>query len=105
MRFPSCRNSEADDTFYSFCTGCSIFGEQNGCVLTETEELGKYVFEGRTPKGGVRAFLFFKNEKDEPVRKVDAQFVEIQELDSQGRIIHVDHGTFDPYRPPNTLKE
>ncbi len=105
MRFPSCKNSKVDDTFYSFCTGCLIQAGHYGCVLNKTEEMGKYILEGKTPNGGVKALLFFKGVNDEPVVKSEAHFVEIQELDLQGRIIHIEHATFDPYRPPNTVAE
>jgi hypothetical protein len=105
MIFPSCKNSENDETFYSWCTGCLIEAGRHGCALEETDEVGKYIFKGNTPNGGSKALLFFKDENDKLVPKMEATFVEIQELDDNDRMVHVDHGTFDPYRPPNTLKE
>ncbi|MBN1968995.1 MAG: hypothetical protein JXR48_18820 [Candidatus Delongbacteria bacterium] len=98
MLFPVCKNMTTEDSFYSYCVGCKIkYDENKGCTLIRQAELGKYLYPGTTPSGGESAILYFRDENDNPVEKWDAKFVEIQELDDNGRLLNIEHGTFDPY--------
>lgn len=96
MKFPVCPNITPDDTMYSKCVRCQITQEHNlGCPLKHVSE-GVYQFDGETPAGGVKAMLYFTVEGKQYRDKQVANFVEIQELDSDGRLIAIDHGYRDP---------
>ncbi|MBN1968996.1 MAG: hypothetical protein JXR48_18825 [Candidatus Delongbacteria bacterium] len=96
MKFPVCPNMIPEDSIYSSCVGCQIKEEHNmGCPLKRINE-GVYEFVGETPAGGKKALLYFTIEGKQYRDKDVSKFVEIQELDGEGRLIAIEHAFADP---------
>lgn len=65
------------------------------CQATET--IGTYIYEGNTPMEGKKLRMLFVDKNNQPAEIENAAFVEIQELDADGAMIHVEHGKADKY--------
>lgn len=61
-----------------------------------TDQTGHYLYKGETPNGGSSLlFIFMRDGKK--VAITEAKFVEIQELNTNGALIHIEHGKADIY--------
>jgi len=58
---------------------------------------GKYTYNGETPNKGVKLIMLFVDNNSQATNIENAAFVEIQELDTNGALIHVEHGKADKY--------
>ncbi len=65
------------------------------CQATNTK--GTYIFEGNTPMNGKKLHLLFVDKSNQPANIEAAAFVEIQEFDAEGSMMHVEHGKADKY--------
>jgi len=84
----------AGEGFYCQCIGCEVIADGGRCQLVE-ESKGVYKYTGSTPHGGEMAYLYFTDSEGNLVAKEKASYVEIRELDREGRILHVDFGIVD----------
>ena len=62
-----------------------------------TANTGRYELKSETPNGGAFLVFLFVNEANERCTIEEAAFVEIQELNDNKSLIHVEHGKADKY--------
>ncbi len=75
--------------------GCEEY-EEYFFKCKPTGEAGHYLYKGETPCGGTSIlFIFMRDGQKVSIEK--AQFVELQELNAQGALIHIEHGKADIY--------
>lgn len=65
---------------------------------TPTGTTGRYEYQGDTPNGGKYILLLFVGTDNKPTTMENAGFVELQELDANRSLIHIEHGKADAYR-------
>lgn len=61
-----------------------------------TSEAGHYLYKGETPNGGTSILFIFMCD-GQKVSIEEAKFVELQELNGSGSLIHIEHGKADIY--------
>jgi hypothetical protein len=66
-----------------------------------TEKKGRYELKCETPNGGALLVFLFVDKSNERCDIGEAAFVEIQELDQNNSLIHVEHGKVDKYEKWN----